>query len=103
MPYRADGIGYRSTDTSAAAADAVATKAKPLREQAFDLLMAEPAGLTADEIAERLGRHYGSIRPRLTELRDAGRVTDSGLRRSTAMGAMQIVWAAVRPQGPSHA
>ncbi|MGU3316308.1 hypothetical protein ACLBWH_12225 [Sphingomonas sp. M6A6_1c] len=54
-------------------------------------------GLTADEVAGRLGLSILSIRPRLTELARLGRVRDSGSRRRNVSGKQAIVWAPVNP------
>jgi len=48
--------------------------------------------MTADDIAGALGADRLSVRPRLTELRDQGRVVDSGLRGKSAMGKSAIKW-----------
>jgi predicted ArsR family transcriptional regulator len=92
MPYRSDGIGYRSRDTSARAAEGIADRAPNLRTQVLGVLKGEPGGLTSDEIAERLGRAFISIRPRVTELGNDGFVVDSGERRDGYFGKPMIVW-----------
>lgn len=101
MPYRSDQIGYRRTDTSALAAEGISARAPNLRSQALRLLRMEPGGLTADEIAERLGKAFISVRPRVTELRNDGLIVDSGERREGYFGKSQIVWrhrAHVKPE-----
>jgi len=57
----------------------------------------QSTGLTADEVAGRLGLSILSIRPRITELARLGKVRDSGERRRNGSGRKAIVWAAVFP------
>lgn len=49
-------------------------------------------GLTADECAEGLSESILSVRPRLSELRRAGILIDSGLRRKNFSGKSATVW-----------
>ncbi|MEQ8707951.1 MAG: hypothetical protein RIC36_03110 [Rhodospirillales bacterium] len=51
-------------------------------------------GLTADELAARLGMDRWSIQPRTSELRCKGLIRDSGQRRPNATGKLAIVWTA---------
>jgi predicted ArsR family transcriptional regulator len=88
--------GAQDRDTSRAAADATAQTAPQLRARAL-AVVERSNGLTADEVAGRLGLSILSIRPRLTELSRLGKVRDSGARRRNASGRMAIVWAAVFP------
>lgn len=50
-------------------------------------------GLTANEIADRLAIDVRYIRPRLTELRKAGRLFITGEKRANALGRASNVWA----------
>ncbi|MCG7346604.1 hypothetical protein [Sphingomonas sp. ACRSK] len=88
--------GARARDTSRDAADAIAPDAGKLRARALAVVR-RSNGLTADEVAGRLGLSILSIRPRLTELSRLGQVRDSGLRRRNASGRPAIVWAPVHP------
>ena len=93
MPYTESGVGWQKTDTSHAAARTV--KAATLKEEALGILLAYTGdGLTAEEIASALHRPYGSIQPRISELRNDGKVIDTGIRRRGQWGKMIIVWAA---------
>ena len=94
MPYTETGVGYRPTDTSRAAADAIAPKVKPLREQVLDEIKASARPIGADEIAAMLGRPYGSVRPRCTELQKDGLIEDSGQRGKSLWGKTCILWRA---------
>lgn len=57
--------------------------------------------LTADEAAEKLKRNILSIRPRLSELVNSGRIEKSDERRRNASGKSAIVWRATA-KGMDH-
>ncbi len=88
--------GARDRDTSRAAAVEIAAEAPRLRARAL-AIVERSNGLTADEVAGRLGRSILSMRPRLTELARLGKVRDSGQRRRNASGRNAIVWQPVYP------
>lgn len=88
--------GARDRDTSRAAAAEIAQEVPQLRARALAVLE-RSNGLTADEVAGRLGLSILSIRPRVTELARLGKVRDSGQRRPNASGRMATVWAPVFP------
>jgi hypothetical protein len=82
--------------TSVAAAEALQPDARTLRAEVLAAIRAAgPAGLTADEAAARLRRTPFTTRPRCTELRGLGLITDSGRRRPNRSGRAAIVWVAV--------
>lgn len=85
------------TDTSAAAARAISSKANTLRARALDLIRRHSElpvwnGLTADETASLMRESVLAVRPRLSELREDGLIVDSGLRRKNISGNNQIVF-----------
>jgi predicted ArsR family transcriptional regulator len=88
--------GAQDTDTSRAAASDAAATAPRLRGKALAILE-RSNGLTADQVAARLGLSILSIRPRCTELSRLGKIRDTGERRRNASGKNAIVWAAVQP------
>lgn len=91
-----DAPGHRNVDTSVAAAIAVVPKLGRLQHLAQSAIReAGPSGLTADELAERLGSDRWSIQPRTSELKRKGLIRDSGQRRSNVTGKQAIVWTAV--------
>lgn len=93
-----DAPGHRNVDTSVAAAEALAPRLGRLQRMAQRAIRAAyPGGLTADELADRLGLDRYSIQPRTSELRRKGLIRDSGLRRPNATGKQAIVWIAVPP------
>jgi len=63
-----------------------------LRALALQMLAATPAGLTADEIAARLGESVLAVRPRISELFHAGVIEKTGDRRPNASGLSAHVW-----------
>lgn len=89
-------LGSQDRDTSRDAAAEIAPKAQILRARALEVLE-RSNGLTADQVAARLGMSILSIRPRCTELARMGKVRDSGERRLNASGKKAIVWMAVQP------
>lgn len=82
--------GYKRRDTARQAAEEVKPKAPTLRAQCLEILT--DASLTADEVAERLGKSILSIRPRITELAARGLIRDTGERRPNLSGKSAIVW-----------
>lgn len=87
--------GHRNVETSIAAADALAPKLGRLQRMAEDAIReAGWLGLTADELAERLGMDRWSIQPRTSELKRKGLIRDSGQRRPNSTGKRAIVWIA---------
>jgi hypothetical protein len=103
LPY--GGPGYKERTTSREAARKVAPHAMTLREQVLTLLRVEwPRGMTADEVAEKVGKSELSIRPRLSELRTMRAIephTTKGVvdRRDNKSGMSAIVWVARRSFG----
>lgn len=83
----------RDTDTSRAAASAITPSAARLRMMVLGAIRAAgPAGLTADEAADRLGLSVLTVRPRVSELGKAGSIVDAGSRRANRSGRKAIVW-----------
>jgi predicted HTH transcriptional regulator len=48
--------------------------------------------MTADEVAENMGKSILSIRPRIAELSKLGSIEDSGQRRTNESGKVATVW-----------
>lgn len=81
--------GWKARETSRAAAEA--TPAKLLRGKVLAEYQRQQY-MTADECAQALGLSVLSVRPRVTELGNLGRLMDSGFRRRNASGRSAIVW-----------
>jgi predicted transcriptional regulator len=94
MPYNSEGVGYRDTDTSSAAAEDITPKAPKIRAAVLECLRASPVPLSTEDIAQRIGVIYASVQPRLSELRNDCLVLDSGRRGTTQYGKSCILWVA---------
>jgi hypothetical protein len=82
---------YSNDTTSKDAAVAVAGSAAQLREQVYDLIAANPQGLTDEEIQIKLGMKGNTQRPRRWELSETGRIIKHGTRKVKS-GKQAIVW-----------
>jgi predicted ArsR family transcriptional regulator len=87
--------GYRQTDTSKAAADSM-KPTSALLQGCVVAALTRHGPMTADECAIALNLDKLSVRPRLTELKEAGRVEDTGTRRRNESGRSAIVWRLAR-------
>ena len=85
-----DSPGTAPVDTSVDAGARIAGKANIIREQCLTIF--SRGGFTADEVAARIGLHWQSVRPRITELKTTGHIIDTGTRRPSAMGSPQAVF-----------
>jgi predicted ArsR family transcriptional regulator len=82
-----------SSGPSAEAARKIASSASRLRSLVLDELVSRGPG-TADEVATRLERSALAIRPRISELRAAGLIEDTGHRRKNKSGMSACIWQA---------
>jgi hypothetical protein len=74
-------------------ARAICGHAGRLRKAAIlELASAGPKGLSADQIADRLGESVLSVRPRISELRASGEVVPTGRRVVNDSGMSASVW-----------
>ncbi len=88
--------GARDRETSHEAAAEAGRTAPVLRAAALAVLE-KSNGLTADEVAGKLGLSILSIRPRVTELARMGKVRDGSDRRTNRSGRRAIVCVPVFP------
>lgn len=85
--------GYRAPGTSQDAARGTAPRAGDLRARVFaELKAAGPSGLTADEVAGRIGKTVLAIRPRVSELNAEDLIEPTGERRANASRMKATVW-----------
>jgi hypothetical protein len=84
--------GYKRPGASADAARAIARTAAGLRGRVLRHLQQYSAGLTADEIARGLELSILTIRPRVSELRAAGAIRETGERRRNESRMTAMVW-----------
>ena len=89
--YPPSGTALGKRDTSAAAAEKIHPRTRPVRARIMEL-MGTGVALTADEIAAKLGLKLRSVRPRVTELFNAGKLKETRARRRNRDGNPQIVW-----------
>jgi hypothetical protein len=95
MSVYPDALGHRVVETSIAAAAAIAPKRGRLQQIALEAIReAGWLGLTADELAEKVGMDRLSIQPRTSELKRKGLIRDSEQRRPNATGKRAIAWVA---------
>lgn len=81
---------FKARGPSADAARSFSESKSELKRKAYEYLK-DRAG-TADEIARALGVDITSIRPRLTDLKDEGKIAPSRVRRRSDMGTTSGVW-----------
>ena len=88
-------------DTERQAARKVQSTAARLRGSVLELVRQAGAdGVTADEAIVALAPALDySVRPRFSELRDAGLIRDSGRRRANQRQNPEIVWTLIHPEG----
>lgn len=88
------GAPFSNDSTSLEAARAIAPAKATLRERVFAAIVAQGSrGATACEIQAATGMSGDTVRPRLVELRGAGRAYEAGERR-TPSGRVAKVWRA---------
>lgn len=95
-----DSPGYKEDTTSRDAAEAFENEAHVLRQMVVASLR-DRGPATADTLARSIGRDRLAVRPRVSELRAAGAVFDTGKRGVNVSGKKAIIWdlmpAAVEP------
>lgn len=74
------------------ARESVQPRADRVREAVYRAIQAAPEGLTADEAAAAIGESVLTVRPRTTELQQAGRILPTACRRRNVSGRMATVW-----------
>jgi hypothetical protein len=62
------------------------------RERIYNIVKANPEGLTAHEIRQLITLPFNTVAARVSDLNLEGWLTDSGQRRKTDTGAMATVW-----------
>ncbi|MCB2066538.1 MAG: hypothetical protein KDE15_07855 [Erythrobacter sp.] len=88
--------GHRNVNALIAAATYhVLQLGRPKRLALLAICKAGWLGLTAGELASRLGMDRYTIQPRTSELRMKRLIRDSGQHRANATGKKAIVWVAV--------
>lgn len=97
IPYGKGGPGYVNSGGSRDGAEFIQDQLPRLQGLVLNAIAgARSRGLIGDEIADQIGIEHHKVRPRTSELRNTGRIVDSGRRRPGACGISMIVW--VLPQ-----
>lgn len=89
-----DAPAQRHSQTSVAAADAIAPNAASLRGKVLSYLRI-CGGATDEEGIEATGIPPSTYRPRRVELWRGGHIVDSGVTRPTRSGRQAVVWIVV--------
>ncbi|TGN75946.1 hypothetical protein EOW77_0032270 [Bradyrhizobium yuanmingense] len=89
--------GFKAAGTSQEAAQAIAGHARNLRARVLGAIASEPAGLSADAVADRLGASILSVRPRVSELHRSGEIRRSEERVRNSSGMNAAVWVVSPP------
>jgi hypothetical protein len=87
-----DQPGWKAAGPSEQAANAVSGTAKTLRDQVLKTISDAPAGLSADAVADRLGKSVLSVRPRVSELRRLGEIRPTTQRAKNESGMTATIW-----------
>jgi len=85
--------GFRENTTSRDAAEQIdkSGRSKRLRERVEGYFLGGREG-TTEEIAAYLNELYHAIQPRISELKELGKVVATGIRRRGQRGGMAHVW-----------
>jgi len=87
-----DVAGFKAPGPSEQAANTISGTAKTLREQVLKTISEAPAGLSADAVADRLGKSVLSVRPRVSELRRLGEIRPTTQRAKNQSGMSATIW-----------
>jgi hypothetical protein len=87
-----DAPGFKVSGPSEQAATAISRTAKTLRDQVLETIANAPTGLSADAVAERLGKSVLSVRPRVSELRRIGQIQPTTQRAKNESGMSATIW-----------
>lgn len=67
-----------------------------------ELIKAEPHGMSAWELSEKIGRMIHALRPRITELKGMGHIYQSGERFCRMTNRHEAVWRVMQPSGQTE-
>lgn len=89
----AEGPWAYPVDTSIEAAEKIEPVAGVIREKVLRAVAAAgSSGITVLECCAQHGLDRFGVQPRFSELRVAGKIVDSGMRRRNPSGVRAIVW-----------
>lgn len=96
------GSRRNAPETSRMAADWIAPLASSIRARVLSVISdAGPRGAIGDDVAEHLDLLVYQVRARISELRAAGLIADSGRRRDGVSGRSGVVWV-LKVYGPAE-
>jgi hypothetical protein len=102
-PDYPEQAGFKSSGPSEEAARIIDRTARSLRDQVLKIIADSPAGLSADSVADQLGRSVLSVRPRVAELHRLGEIRPTMYRVKNASGLNATVWVRSPPlPGPEQ-
>ncbi|MGB1178039.1 MAG: hypothetical protein ACPG4J_02090 [Lentibacter algarum] len=91
MPYTDEKIGYQKNDASKEAASFNKNGKITIREQVLELFH-ERKELTVEQVSKIMNRAEISVQPRISELKNAGLVADSGKKAMGKWGTSITIW-----------
>lgn len=96
LPEYPRGAGFqRGSEASREGARHINPKRPTLLATYYDIVLAAgPDGITGDEIAEMIEGEAYLVRPRLTDLKELGKIVSKGERREGAHGVGVTIWIA---------
>jgi len=91
VPYTDEKIGYQKNDASKEAASFNKNGKITIREQVLELFH-ERKELTVEQVSKIMNRAEISVQPRISELKNAGLVADSGKKAMGKWGTSITIW-----------
>lgn len=91
MPYTDEKIGYQKNDASKEAASFNKNGKITIREQVLELFH-QRKELTVEQVSKIMNRAEISVQPRISELKNAGLVADSGKKAMGKWGTSITIW-----------
>ncbi|MAO23762.1 MAG: hypothetical protein CMJ25_23695 [Phycisphaerae bacterium] len=95
MPYTDEKIGYQNNNASKEAASFNSKGKITIREQVLELFR-ERKELSAEQVSEIMNRAEISVKPRITELKNSGFISDSGKKVIGKWGTSITIWKIVK-------
>jgi predicted HTH transcriptional regulator len=91
MPYNQSKIGYKQNRSSKQAADFNQEGKLTIRYQVLELFK-EHGELTNEQVSQLLNKPEISVQPRISELKNAGVISDSGKKAMGKWGTSITIW-----------
>lgn len=91
MPYNQSKIGYKQNRSSKQAADFNQEGKLTIRYQVLELFK-EHSELTNEQVSQLLNKPEISVQPRISELKNAGVICDSGKKAMGKWGTSITIW-----------